>query len=79
MYWASHVRSLLRRVEFLEDENKQLHSEVSNLKQLVSEIKNQENTHLQNLIADSPLVQTELSNKKNLQDEMKSQQAIFEQ
>jgi hypothetical protein len=62
-------------VESLDNENKQLHEEVTELKQLVFEIKNQENIHLQNP-ADCPNLQSEI---KTLQDELKSQQALFKQ
>jgi DNA repair exonuclease SbcCD ATPase subunit len=65
-------------MESLENENKQLHSKVINLKQLDSEMKKQKNFHLQNLSVDSPVLQTEISNIKNLQEEIKSQQAELE-
>jgi hypothetical protein len=35
-YWTSQVKNLMRKMESLEAENIQLHSEVTNLKQLIS-------------------------------------------
>ena len=66
-YWASQVKNLLRLVELLEDENKQLHAEVSDLKQLVSKMKIQEN--LQEPIADF----------KSMQENMRSQHDLLKQ
>jgi hypothetical protein len=76
-YWTSQVKILLRRMEYLEAENRQLHSKVIDLKHLVSEMKKQENLHSQNPRVDSPVLQTEISNTKNLQEEMRTQQALF--
>jgi hypothetical protein len=79
LYWTSQVKNLLRRMESLEIENKQLHSEVLDLKQLVSKMKKQENIHLQNPSVDSPMIQIEISNIKNLQYEMRSQWTLFKE
>jgi len=48
-------------MESLKAENKQLHSEVNNLKQLVSKMKKQENINLQKPNGESPRLQTEIS------------------
>jgi hypothetical protein len=42
-------------------------------------MKKQENIHLQNPSVDSLVLQTEISNIKNLQEEMRSQQALFKE
>jgi chromosome segregation ATPase len=75
-YLTSQVKYLMRKVDSLDKENKQLHEEVSELKQLVFKIKNQENAHLQNPPADCPNLQSEI---RTLQDELKSQQALLKQ
>lgn len=64
-------------MKFLETENKKLHSEVIDLKQLVFEMKHHENIHLQNQLMDSPTLQSKISNIKSLQEEMRSQHALF--
>lgn len=46
LYWTSQVKYLLQNMESVDNENKQLHVEVTGLKQLVSEMKTQENIHL---------------------------------
>ena len=74
--WESQVKNLLWRVESLEIENKQLHSEVTDLKKMVSEMKQEKNMHLHTTSADSPLLQTKLN---NMQEELKSQQALLKQ
>ena len=75
-YWASQVKNLLWRVESLEIENKQLQLEVTDLKNMVSEMKQEKNMHLQTTSTDSPLLQIKLN---NLQEELKSQQALLKQ
>jgi len=75
-YWASQVKNLLWRVESLKTENKQLHSEVTDLKNIVSKMKQEKNMHLQTTSTDSPLLQTKLN---NLQEELKLQQALLKQ
>ena len=66
-------------MESLETENSRLHLEVTNLKQVLSEMKHQENIQLQNPLADSTTLQSKISNIKNLQEEMRFQQALFKQ
>ena len=61
LYWASQVKNLMQKMESLKAENKQLHSEVNNLKQLVSKMKKQENINLQKPNGESPRLQTEIS------------------
>ena len=63
-------------MDSLDKENKQLHEEVLELKQLVFEVKNQENVHLQNPLVDCPNLQLEF---RTLQEELKSQQALLKQ
>lgn len=66
-------------MESLESKNKQLHSEVIDLKQLVCEMKKHETLHSQNPSVDSLVLQTEIWNIKNLQEEMRSQRALFKE
>ena len=67
-YWTFHCKNMLSKMEFLEIENKRLHSKITNLKQLVSEMKHQENNniHLQNPLTDSLTLQSKISSIKNL-------------
>jgi hypothetical protein len=46
-YWTQQLTNFLHIMESLEIENSELHAEVT-VKQLVFELKNQENVHLQN-------------------------------
>ena len=71
---TGHPRS--RTCWSLETENKQLHSEVTDLKKMLFEMKQDKNMHLQTTSTDSPLLQTKLN---NLQKELKSQQALLKQ
>jgi hypothetical protein len=78
-FWTSQIKNILQRVEFLETKNRKLQSEVTDLKQLVLEMKHQENIHVQNLIRDSPNLQSKILDIKILQEEMRSQQILFKQ
>ena len=69
---TSQIKNLLRRIEFVEFENKKLHYKVIYLKQLVSNIKHQENIFLQILHRKCPTLQLEILSIKKMQEEMRS-------
>jgi protease II len=63
-------------MESLEDENKQLHLEVIDLKQLVSEMKKKKISIYKTQVWTPPCSKQNLE-YKNLQEEMRSQQALL--
>ena len=64
---TSQIKNLLRRIEFVEIENKKLHYKVIDMKQLVYKIKHQENILLQIFHRKCPTLQQEILSIKNMQ------------